>query len=113
MRHGTIYAYTHKRCRCDECKDEMARYTREWRRARNGGCKPRPNGRGRSIRVRADVIRDALSADGRSVSCFCQDVGISCRSYYRIIQQGTGREPMIDSIACALGLHLSQVEVSK
>ena len=29
--HGTIYTYTRKKCRCDECREANAAYSREYR----------------------------------------------------------------------------------
>lgn len=107
--HGTTTGYYKYGCRCDECRDAASTYKREWRH-RRGLHVPRPNAQGRSMRVRSHIIRDALFRDGRSVTEFCNDIGIPRSTYYHLVARGSGREMLVDTIACGLGLHVSQVE---
>jgi hypothetical protein len=37
MNHGTVHAYRHHRCRCDQCTHANREYKRQWRERKRGG----------------------------------------------------------------------------
>lgn len=86
-------------------------YNREYmRRARlKQGVKPTEHLRGERVRISSIILRDAMSRDGRTESDLARDAGITPNALFHILARGTTTEYVADSLASALGLHMSEV----
>ena len=107
MTHGTVSGYRHG-CRCDECRLAKRIWTREYRQRKQE--KP-AEWQGASIRIDATRLRALIDADGRTNEDFCADAGIPLTTLDHTLLRGSTSESTLDKIACALGCHMSQLEV--
>ena len=111
MQHGTLGCYNSHKCRCDECRRASADYHRDLR-IRNGTTRSmNPNGIGRHIRFDAIRTRVLMARDGRTNSQLARDAGVSLSALQHSLSRGSCVDTVLDNIACALGIHPSQLEV--
>ena len=109
MKHGTHHAYN-LGCRCDECCDFKSRYRHDWRKARGLVSRKGDGWRGKSVRVDVIGLRHAIERDGRTVAEFARDIGVPHTTIDHVLVRGGTSERTLDIIACALGMHMSQLE---
>ena len=104
---GTLTGYRHG-CRCDDCKQAKRENMREYRKRKN--IEPKV-WYGVSLKVDTRRLAALLTVDGRSDEAFAADSGVPVTTLRRVLDTGSASESTLDRIACALGCHMSQLEV--
>ena len=104
---GTLTGYRHG-CRCDDCKQAKRENMREYRKRKN--IEPK-EWYGISVKVDARRLAALLAVDERTDDAFLADSGVPRSTILNVLNTGYAREATLDRIACALGCHMSQLEV--
>ena len=104
---GTLTGYRHG-CRCDDCKQAKRENMREYRKRK--GIEPK-EWYGVSVKVNTQRLAALLAVDERTDDAFLADSGVPSSTLMNVLKTGYAREATLDKIACALGCHMSQLEV--
>ena len=87
-----------KRCRSCAQRDRIARH----------GCP----GKGNIVRVDTELLSRRILRHADSLNAFGHECGIADRNIFRVLKRGTCSIDTIDKMACALGCHYTEFEVS-
>lgn len=83
-------------------------YMRAWRAAR--GKPTRPDLWGSVVRVDVDALREWMHRRRITPHELAHAAGIHFTTVYAVLRNGTCKDTTLDRIACALGLHMSELE---
>lgn len=64
---------------------------------------------GKTLCVDTERLSKAITSDGRSMRSFSFDCGLSENAVSAIVRNGVAKEAVLDTIACELGMHMSEL----
>ena len=103
MRHGTVSGYN-RGCRCDACTDTGRAYYR----ARNHTRNPK----GSALTIDTEHLMWAMESRDLEAKDVAEWAGIDVTTLSAALRYGRCTERTIDRVACALGYHMSEFEMS-
>lgn len=98
--HGTLARYNNYGCRCEQCSAVKRAYNKAHR----------PPSKNPTCAVDTAALRSAIESDSRTLGEIAEAAGYTTHaSLCYVMDKGAAPFHRLDAIACALGMHMSQL----